>query len=162
MNRYLNSNFRNRHSLRNHSLRNFREARDITLYAGVDHFDYEIPIFSTRKRDVENCDHTTKITAPRGTYVIFGWDDEHCYFMEAPSPKEAIARWTREFEKQEDDGEDYYFEEEISGGYELPKKDYRSPAEAAQDLYDLMISQEPDGDSNMGILWEKIEKFVED
>ena len=162
MSHCFNESSRNRFLRNRQSLNSLREARNITLYAGVDHFEYKRPVFSTRKKDVEDYEYITKITAPKGTYVIFRWDNEHCYFDEAPSPEEAIARWTREFEQQEDNGEDYYFEEDISHGWDLRKDDYRSPAEAAEDLYDMMINQEPDGDSNLGILWAKIEEFVED
>ena len=137
-----------------------REAKDITLYAGYDHDEYENPWFSTKKSDVEDHEYTASITAPKGTYVMFKWNDEDCYFRETPSTEKCIEMWAEDFQKQLDEGYDTYLEEEYSGGTELEVDEYDNPYEAAQALYDLIIDQYPDGDSNYGVIWKPIEDFL--
>lgn len=146
-----------RRSFRTH--RPLREANNITVYAGYFHDDYYDPIFSNDKDDVADYEYTAKISAPAGTYVMFRWNDEDCYFTKTVSPEEAIAQWTELFQEQYDNGDDCYYEEDMTGGTELYVEDYDSPEDAAKDLYEMVSSQEPDGDSNMGCIWQKIEEF---
>ena len=142
-------------------LRKLREANGITVYAGIWHDEYEDPIFSKSAARVRNCDYTAKITAPAGTYVMFKWCDENCYFTITPSPGNTVKNWVEELKTQIDNGEsDWVLEDEISGGLYLDKEEYPTPEEAAQEAYDITRNQEPEGDSNYGVIWQKIENFV--
>lgn len=138
----------------------FREAREkITVYAGFFHDDYEYVTFSDNREDVEDFEYTSEITAPKGTWIMFKWCDEDCYFEKTPNPADIVEQWTEEFREQKNNGDDYYYEEDYSGGTELDVSEY-SPEEAAHALYYLIKDQEPDGDSNYGVEWRKIEDFL--
>ncbi len=145
----------------NNTLNKLREANGITVYAGIWHDEYEDPIFSKSAARVRYCDYTAKITAPAGTYVIFKWCDEDCYFETTPSPEDTVKGWVKGLKSQIDNGEaEWMFDDEITGGLYLDKEEYPTPEEAAQEAYDNVMSQEPDGDSNYGVIWQKIEDFV--
>lgn len=131
----------------------------MTVYAGFDHEDYEDPIFSTKRSAVSGYEYKAQITAPIGTYVIFMWDDEECFFFKAASPETAIANWTKELELQVNEEGDWYLEDDITRGIELDKEDYPTPEEAAEEAYNTVVNSEPDGDSNYGVIWKKIEDF---
>lgn len=145
------------------SRESLREASSskMTVHAGFDHEDYEDPIFSTERSDISGYECRARITAPIGTYVMFWWNDEDCFFSKVKSPEKAIASWIKELKSQVDDGDDYwYLEDDITEGLELDKEDYPTPEEAAKEAYNIVINSEPDGDSNYGIIWKKIEDFV--
>lgn len=138
-----------------------REASEkLTIYVGFDPNEYNYPIFSDNAKDVRGCEYRTKITAPKGTYVMFRWNDEDCYFTKTPDPVDLVEEWTKDFQEQLDEGEEVYYEEEYSGGTELYVDDYETPSEAAHALYYLIRDQDPDGDSNYGVEWRKIEDFL--
>lgn len=123
--------------------------------------DYEDPIFSTERSDISGYECRARITAPIGTYVMFWWNDEDCFFSKVKSPEKAVASWIKELKSQVDDGDDYwYLEDDITKGLESDKADYPTPEEAAKEAYNIVIDSEPDGDSNYGIIWKKIEDFV--
>ena len=63
---------------------------------------------------------------------MFRWNDEDCYFEKTVSPEEAIARWTELFQEQYDNGDDCYYEEDMTGGTGLYVEDYDSPEEEAE------------------------------
>ena len=137
------------------------DSSKMTIYAGFDHDDYEDPIFSAEKSDISGYEYRSRITAPIGTYVIFMWDDEECFFLKTKSPEKVVASWVKEFKSQVDNGEDcWYLEDEITGALELDKEDSPTPEEAAKEAYNIVIDSEPDGDSNYGVIWKKIEDFV--
>lgn len=143
------------------TLKKLREANEITVYAGVWHDVYEDPVFSKSAARVRNYDYTAKITAPAGTYVIFKWNDERCCFTITPSPGATVKNWIKELKTQIDNGEsDWFLEDDISGGLYLDKEKYPTPEKAAQEAYNITVNQDPDGDSNYGVIWQKIEDFV--
>lgn len=145
--------------LRNREALREADSSKMTVYAGFDHEDYEDPTFSTKRSAVSNYEYTAKVTAPVGTYVIFQWNDEEGFFFKATSPEDAIANWTKELESQVNEEGDWYLEDDITRGLELDKEDYPTPEEAAEEAYNIVANSEPDGDSNYGIIWKKIEDF---
>nr|DAL61188.1 MAG TPA_asm: hypothetical protein [Caudoviricetes sp.] len=147
--------------LRHATLLREDNSSKMAVYAGFDHEDYEDPIFSTERSDISGYECRARITAPVGTYVMFMWNDEECFFSRVKSPERAIASWIKELKSQVDDGDDYwYLEDDITRGLELDKADYPTPEEAAKEAYNIVMDSEPDGDSNYGVIWKKIEDFV--
>lgn len=53
--------------------------------------NYEDPIFSAERSDISGYECRARITAPIGTYVMFMWNDEECFFSRVKSPEKAIA-----------------------------------------------------------------------
>lgn len=143
-----------------------KELNNMTIYAGFDHADYEHVWFTTDRKEIRGFEYKASIRAPRGTYVEFIWNDEGGWFMKVPSPKEAVRKLTKEFQRQLDEDptlEEYFVEEfpPFFSGVYVDRQDYDTPFDAAKAAIRNHFYQEPDGDSNFGIDWRKIEDFAE-
>lgn len=133
----------------------------ITLYAGIDHFDYMEPVISTSEEDVENMDYTDGVdVTSEEAWIGCMFNDEHVSIFETKDPEEEKADWKKQLEEQMNDDESSYYIETRFGSYEFDKDEIDSIEEGISYVEDCINNAEADGDSSMGILWFQAKNYI--